>query len=47
LYNRAVIDELVAARVPATFFLAGKWMERYPQETRRIIANPLFEVGSH
>jgi peptidoglycan/xylan/chitin deacetylase (PgdA/CDA1 family) len=47
LYNRAVIDELVAARVPATSFLAGKWMERYPQETRRIITNPLFEVGSH
>ncbi len=45
--NRAVIDELVAARVPATFFLAGKWVERYPQETRRIVANPLFEVGSH
>jgi hypothetical protein len=30
--NRAVIDELVAARVPATFFLAGEWMERYSQE---------------
>ena len=45
--NRAVIDELVAARVPATFFLAGKWMQRYPEETRRIAANPLFEVGSH
>jgi len=45
--NRAVIDELVAARVPATFFLAGEWVQRYPQETRRIVANPLFEVGSH
>jgi peptidoglycan-N-acetylglucosamine deacetylase len=45
--NRAVIDELVAARVPATFFLAGKWMERYPDETHRIVGNPLFEVGSH
>ena len=45
--NRAVIDELVAERVPATFFLAGKWMQRYPEETRRIAGNPLFEVGSH
>jgi peptidoglycan-N-acetylglucosamine deacetylase len=45
--NRAVIDELVAARVPATFFLAGRWVQRYPQETRRIVADPLFEVGSH
>ena len=45
--NRRVIDELVAERVPATFFLAGKWIERYPDETRRIVADPLFEVGSH
>ena len=45
--NRAVIDELVAERVAATFFLAGKWIERYPDDTRRIVATPLFEVGSH
>jgi hypothetical protein len=45
--NRRVVDELVAERVPATFFLAGKWIQRYPDETRRIVADPLFEVGSH
>jgi peptidoglycan-N-acetylglucosamine deacetylase len=45
--NRRVIDELVAEQVPATFFLAGKWIQRYPDETRRIVADPLFEVGSH
>ena len=45
--NVAVIDELDALRVPATMFLAGKWMERYPDTTRRLAADPLFELGSH
>ena len=45
--DSAAIDELIALRVPATFFLAGKWVLRYPAETRRLAANPLFELGSH
>jgi peptidoglycan-N-acetylglucosamine deacetylase len=45
--NVAVIDELDAMQVPATFFLAGLWMERYPDTTARLAADPLFELGSH
>jgi peptidoglycan/xylan/chitin deacetylase (PgdA/CDA1 family) len=45
--NTAVIDELDEARVPATLFLAGRWMERYPETVRRLAADPLFELGSH
>jgi len=45
--NTAVIDQLVARHTPATFFLAGKWVERYPELTRRIAADPDFEVASH
>jgi len=45
--NIAVIDELERAHVPATFFLAGKWIERYPETVRRLAADPLFELGSH
>jgi peptidoglycan-N-acetylglucosamine deacetylase len=45
--NVAVLDELDRLQVPATIFLAGKWMERYPDLTRRIAADPLFEVASH
>jgi peptidoglycan/xylan/chitin deacetylase (PgdA/CDA1 family) len=45
--NVAVIDELDRLQVPATIFLAGKWMERYPDLTRRLAADPLFELGSH
>src|SRR4051794_26483021 len=33
--NVAVIDELQRSHTPATFFLAGKWVERYPDVTRR------------
>jgi peptidoglycan/xylan/chitin deacetylase (PgdA/CDA1 family) len=45
--NTAVVDELQARHVPATFFLAGKWVERYPDLTRRIAADPAFEIASH
>jgi peptidoglycan/xylan/chitin deacetylase (PgdA/CDA1 family) len=45
--NLQAIDELDALRVPATIFLAGKWMERYPDVTRRLAGDPLFELASH
>lgn len=45
--NRSVIDELTRMQVPATFFLTGLWMLRYPDETRRLAANPQFELGAH
>jgi peptidoglycan/xylan/chitin deacetylase (PgdA/CDA1 family) len=45
--NVAVVDELDLLQVPATIFLAGKWIERYPDLTRRIASDPLFELGSH
>jgi peptidoglycan/xylan/chitin deacetylase (PgdA/CDA1 family) len=45
--NVAVLDELDQMQVPATIFLAGKWIEQYPDVTRRIAADPLLEVGSH
>jgi peptidoglycan/xylan/chitin deacetylase (PgdA/CDA1 family) len=45
--NTAVVDELQKSHTPATFFLAGKWVEAYPQLTRRIAADPDFQVASH
>ena len=45
--NSAVIDELQSLDVPATFFLAGLWMERYPDEVRRLAADSRFELASH
>jgi peptidoglycan/xylan/chitin deacetylase (PgdA/CDA1 family) len=45
--NAGVIDELQRSHTPATFFLAGKWVERYPELTRRIAVDPSFELASH
>lgn len=45
--NPDVVDELQKLKVPATFFLAGKWVEAYPELTRRIAADPSFELASH
>jgi peptidoglycan/xylan/chitin deacetylase (PgdA/CDA1 family) len=45
--NVAVIDLLEREQIPATFFLTGKWVERYPDLTRRIAANRRFELANH
>jgi peptidoglycan/xylan/chitin deacetylase (PgdA/CDA1 family) len=45
--NVAVVDELERTHTPATFFLAGKWIEAYPDLTRRLAADPDFELASH
>lgn len=45
--NTRVLDELDRAQAPATFFLASLWVQRYPAVTRRIAADPRFEIASH
>ncbi|MCX4470333.1 polysaccharide deacetylase family protein [Micromonospora sp. NBC_01655] len=45
--NLAIVDLLERERVPATFFLTGKWVEEYPDVTRRLAANPRFELANH
>ncbi|SNT54471.1 Peptidoglycan/xylan/chitin deacetylase, PgdA/CDA1 family [Asanoa hainanensis] len=45
--NLRILDQLERERVPATFFLTGMWVERYPQVTRRIARNERFELANH
>lgn len=45
--NVRIIDLLEREQVPATFFLTGKWVEQYPDLTRRIAGNPRFELANH
>lgn len=45
--NLNAISILEDRQVDATMFLAGKWIERYPDVTRRLAANPHLELGSH
>jgi len=46
-YDEAVIRVLVRTRTPATLFLGGKWMLEHPDQTRRLAAIDLFELGNH
>jgi peptidoglycan/xylan/chitin deacetylase (PgdA/CDA1 family) len=46
-YNKPLIDELQTMHVPATMFLTGMWMEQYPDVTRQLAKDPLFELGTH
>lgn len=46
-YDKAIIDELVAEKVPATLFLTGMWIETYATTTTELSNNPLFEIGNH
>ncbi|GAA1556998.1 polysaccharide deacetylase family protein [Kribbella lupini] len=46
-YNDALVQHLRDLKVPATLFLTGLWMEQYPDRTRELAADPLFELGTH
>jgi len=46
-YDKRVVDTLITTNTKATFFLTGMWIELYPQVTRALSQNPLFELGSH
>jgi peptidoglycan-N-acetylglucosamine deacetylase len=46
-FNKPVIDELVKEKVPATLFLTGLWAKNYPEVTKSLSQNPLFEIGNH
>jgi peptidoglycan-N-acetylglucosamine deacetylase len=46
-YNKPVIDILNETQTKATLFLAGMWIEQYPQVTKELANNPLFELASH
>ncbi|WP_323373970.1 polysaccharide deacetylase family protein [Plantactinospora alkalitolerans] len=45
--NMRIIELLERERIPATFFLTGKWVERYPELTRRLAGNSRFELANH
>lgn len=46
-YDAAVVDALRTNHARATFFASGKWMRSHPEQTVQLMADPLFEVGSH
>ncbi len=46
-YDETIVNILTETGTPATLFLGGLWMQRYPTQTQALAANPLFELGNH
>lgn len=46
-YDGAIIDYLRARRLKATIFTGGKWFMTHAERSQQLIADPLFEMGSH
>jgi len=46
-YDGRVIDYLRAHNIKATLFVGGKWLVNHPKRASQLIADPLFEIGSH
>ena len=45
--DERIVDALVAAHAPATFFVSGRWARTLPDAVRRLAAQPGFEIGNH
>lgn len=46
-YDGRVIDYLRANKIKATLFAGGKWMVSHGERTAQLMADPLFEIGTH
>lgn len=46
-YDRRIVEILNKTNTKATFFLTGMWIELYPEVTKELSQDPLFELGSH
>ncbi len=46
-YDADIVDTLRRMQVKATFFASGKWLLDHKERAEQILADPLFEVGSH
>ncbi len=46
-YDAEIVNYLRSQQVPATFYAGGKWMRSHPEQTKQLMADPLFEIGNH
>lgn len=46
-HNQELLDILEERELPATFFMTGKWMQRYPDATGQIADNADSELANH
>lgn len=46
-YNKEIVDILRQKDIPATVFVTGLWAENYPDVTKELFNDPLFEIANH
>ena len=46
-YDAKLVNYLREQGVRATFYAGGKWMRSHPEQTKQLMADPLFELGNH
>jgi peptidoglycan/xylan/chitin deacetylase (PgdA/CDA1 family) len=46
-YDAPLIDMLMERRIPATFFLSGRWIVKHEAGVKALLSVPFFEVGTH
>ncbi|WHZ26937.1 MAG: Polysaccharide deacetylase [Nitrospira sp.] len=46
-YDQPLMDYLITHRIPATFFMSGKWMAKHEAEVDHLLGMGFFEVGTH
>lgn len=46
-YDQPLMDYLIRHRIPATFFMSGKWMVKHETEVDHLLNLNFFEVGTH
>src|SRR5215471_6670759 len=46
-YDQALIDYLIEHKIPATFFLSGRWIRKHDDQVKELLRIPFFEIGTH
>jgi len=46
-YDQALIEYLIEQKIPATFFMSGRWIARHDRHVKALLQVPFFEVGTH
>ena len=46
-YDQALIDYLIEHKIPATFFLSGRWIRKHDDQVKGLLRIPFFEIGTH
>ncbi|HEY5627511.1 MAG TPA: polysaccharide deacetylase family protein [Nitrospira sp.] len=46
-FDKDLVEYLIEHKIPATFFMSGRWMARHDPEVEQILKMGFFEVGTH